>query len=150
MLTRQNELVTVLAQKQHQETRTTIADESQMAKKTLLHTLTDRASVQDQPLSINVQTICVQIDSARESLISQMNIVGKRARREMKQQFMELRHKVEKACEAYHKQSEEFKETVARMSTLTAGPTRQTLQAKANSTTDLLSLFLGIYKTLTL
>ena len=82
-LTRQNGLVTVLAQKHHQETLTTIADESQMAQKTLLHTLTDRASVQDQPLSINVQTICVQIDSARESLISQMNIVGKRARREM-------------------------------------------------------------------
>ena len=105
-LTRQSELVTVFAQKQHQETRTTIANESQTAKKTLLHTLIDLASVQDQPLSINVQTICTQIDSAHESLISQINIVGERARREMRQQFMELRRRVKKAWEPYHRQSQ--------------------------------------------
>ena len=108
-LTRQSELVTVFAQKQHQETRTTIADESQTAKKTHLHTLTDLASVQDQPLSIKIQTICAQTDSAHESLISQLNIVGGRALREMKQQFMEQRRRVEKAWEPYHRQSQALK-----------------------------------------
>ncbi len=147
-LTRQNKSATIHAEEQHKETRTIIADENQRANKRLLHDLTDLASAQDQALSINTQSIYAKIDSASESLLSKMNTVGELNREEMKQQFMELRRSIEKVREAYHQQSHELKETVARMNTLADGPARRTLKAKANSITVALLSFREIYKTL--
>ena len=148
-MTRQNESATNHAEEQHKETRTIIADENQRANKKLLDTFTDLASAQDQSLSTNVEGIYAKIDSASESLLSKVNMVGEVNREEMKQQFMELRRSIEKVREAYQKQSQELKETVARMNTLADGPTRRTLKAKANSITVALMSFREIYKTLT-
>ncbi len=148
-LTRQNESATIHAEEQHKETRTIIADENQRANEKLLDSFIYLASAQDQAHSTNVQSICAKTDSASESLLSHMNIVGELNREEMKQQFMELRHSIEKVREAYQKQSQELKETVSRMNTLTNGPTRRTLKAKANSITVALMSFRELYKTLT-
>ena len=147
-LTLRNESATVDAEEQHKETRTIIADENQKANKSLLHALTDFASAQDQAFSVNPQCICAKIDSASESLLTQMNTAGELNREEMKQQSVELRRSIEKVREAYHQQSNELKETVARMNTLADGPPRRTLKAKANSITVALLSFREIYKTL--
>ena len=46
---------------------------------------------------------------------------------------MELRRSTEKVREAYHRHSQELKETMATINTLADGPTRRTLKAKAYS-----------------
>lgn len=78
-----------------------------------------------------------------------MNIAEELDRQEMKQQFRELRRSIEKAREAYHRQSQKLKK-LRRMNILADGLTRRTLKARASSILDVLLSFWGIYKTLTL
>ena len=104
-LTRQNESMTINAEAQHKEQQLIIADDSQRQKKSLSLYLYD-SYLCPGPNPFNIySSICAQSGSASESLVAQRVIVRERARRDGRQRFMELRRRVEKAWEPYHRQS---------------------------------------------